>query len=251
MKTLLISLFIFSLCISCVIFILYIVLFKKMISLKHDLYYEKQSYNCLSTSYDGIREFKHDFSNIMQSISGYLVTNDLDGLKKYYSSIFKECEEINQLSFFNKDIFNNPPILSLMAEKYNLSKKLGIEFNMEVFIDLKSLNINTYELTRILGIFLDNSIEACKKIANPKINIIMSQDASKKYDYIIIENTYANTNTIDTNKIFDKNFSTKPQNMGIGLYKVKKIISKNKNLELSTTTYDNIFSQYLKIYKEQ
>ena len=164
MKTLLISLFIFSLCISCIIFILYIVLFKKMISLKQDLYYEKQSYNCLSSSYDGIREFKHDFSNIMQAISGYLITDDLDGLKKYYSSIFKDCEEIKQMSVFNREIFNNPAILSLIAEKYNSAKKFGIDFNIEVFTDLSKLNINTYELTRILGIFLDNSIEACQNL---------------------------------------------------------------------------------------
>ena len=249
MKTLLISLFIFSLCISCIIFILYIVLFKKMISLKQDLYYEKQSYNCLSSSYDGIREFKHDFSNIMQAISGYLITDDLDGLKKYYSSIFKDCEEIKQMSVFNREIFNNPAILSLIAEKYNSAKKFGIDFNIEVFTDLSKLNINTYELTRILGIFLDNSIEACQNLNTSKINVIISQDNQKKYDYIIIENTYDNSDTINTTKIFEKNYSTKPENTGIGLCKVKKIISKHKNLELKTDTYDNIFKHYLKIYK--
>ena len=249
MKTLLISLFIFSLCISCIIFILYIVLFKKMIFLKQDLYYEKQSYNCLSSSYDGIREFKHDFSNIMQAISGYLITDDLDGLKKYYSSIFKDCEEIKQMSVFNREIFNNPAILSLIAEKYNSAKKFGIDFNIEVFTDLSKLNINTYELTRILGIFLDNSIEACQNLNNSKINVIISQDNQKKYDYIIIENTYDNSDTINTTKIFEKNYSTKPENTGIGLCKVKKIISKHKNLELKTDTYDNIFKHYLKIYK--
>ena len=249
MKTLLISLFVFSLCISCAIFILYIILFKKMISLKHDLYYEKQSYNCLSTSYDGIREFKHDFSNIMQAISGYLITDDLDGLKQYYSSIFKDCEEIKQLSVLNREIFNNPAVLSLIAEKYNFAKKIGIDFNIEVFTDLNKLNINTYELTRILGIFLDNSIEACQNLDNSKINVIISQDTQRNYDYIIIENTYDNSNKINTIKIFDKNYSTKPENTGIGLCKVKKIISKHKNLELKTNTYDNIFRHYLKIYK--
>ncbi len=43
--------------------------------------YEKKSYNFLSTSYDCVRGFKHDFSNIMQAIGGYILTEDLSGLK--------------------------------------------------------------------------------------------------------------------------------------------------------------------------
>ena len=34
-----------------------------------------------STSYDCVRGFKHDFSNIMQAIGGYILTEDLSGLK--------------------------------------------------------------------------------------------------------------------------------------------------------------------------
>ena len=161
MKSIFISLFIFSVLGVLIGSVLYVLLIKKILMLKRSLAYEKQSYDCLVSSYDGIRAFRHDFSNIMQSISGYLMTNDLDGLKCYYSSIFKDCEEINKLSTLNKDILNSPPILSLMSEKYYKAQALGIEFNIEVFTDLKKLNINIYEFTRILGIFLDNSIEAC------------------------------------------------------------------------------------------
>ena len=52
--------------------------------------YEKKSYNFLSNSYDCVRGFKHDFSNIMQAIGGYILTDDLPGLKEYYSSVFKD-----------------------------------------------------------------------------------------------------------------------------------------------------------------
>lgn len=214
---------------------------------KNTIDYEKKLYDSLSSSYESIREFKHDFSNIMQSIGGYLFTNDLDGLKSYYSSIFKECEELKKLSNFNKDVLNSPPVLSLITQKYYKAKELGIEFNIEVFIDLTKLNVDIYEFTRVLGIFLDNSIEAASKTSKKIINIIISKDIINHYDSIIIENS-CYSEGIDTSKIFDKNFSTKPKNSGIGLWKVKKILSRYDNIRLNTSVSDNLFRHQLKIY---
>lgn len=209
---------------------------------------EKKSYACLANSYDGIRSFKHDFSNIMQSIGGYLMTDDLEGLKIYYSSIFKDCEELKKLSLFNKDVLNSPPVLSLITEKYYKAKNLGIDFNIEVFVDLNSLNINIYDFTRILGIFLDNSIEAANLSTQKIINIIISKDTRNKFDSLVIENSYEQDTCIDTNKIFEKNYSTKPKNTGLGLWKVKNILKKYDNIFLNTKVTDNSFRHQLKIY---
>lgn len=209
--------------------------------------YEKKLYDSLSCSYESIREFKHDFSNIMQSIGGYLFTDDLDGLKSYYSSIFKECNDLKKLSNFNKDVLNSPPVLSLITQKYYKAKELGIEFNIEVFIDLTKLNVDIYEFTRVLGIFLDNSIEAASKTSKKLINVIISKDIINHFDSIIIENSCYGDD-VDTSKIFDKNFSTKPENSGIGLWKVKKILDRYENICLSTSVNDNLFRHQLKIY---
>ncbi|MGN1329935.1 MAG: sensor histidine kinase [Clostridia bacterium] len=208
---------------------------------------EKKSYDFLSNSYDCIRGFKHDFSNIMQSIGGYILNDDLDGLKKYYSSIFKECSELKKISVFNKDVLNSPPVLALIAEKYYKAKELDIEFNIEVFIDLNNLNMDIYEFTRILGIFLDNSIEAASQSAKRIINITISKDFRNHFDSLIIENS-CDSEIIDTEKIFEKNFSTKPKNTGLGLWKVKNILTKYDNVSLNTSVRNNFFKHQLKIY---
>ena len=209
---------------------------------------EKKSYTSLSDSYDGIRSFKHDFFNIMQSIGGYLLTDDLEGLKKYYSNVFKECEEIKQLSIFNKDVLNSPPVLSLISEKYKKAKDLGIDFSIEVFVDLNKLNMNIYEFTRILGIFLDNSIEAACNCSKKFINIVISKDARHHFDFVTIENSYQSSTLSDTNRIFEKNFSTKPKNSGLGLWKVKNILKKYDHISLNTSAQNNLFRHQLKIY---
>ena len=44
-----------------------------------------ESYNnTLRILHDNVREFKHDFDNIVTTIGGYIKTNDMEGLKKYY-----------------------------------------------------------------------------------------------------------------------------------------------------------------------
>lgn len=209
--------------------------------------FEKQSYASLENSYDGIREFKHDFSNIMQSIGGYLSTDDLNGLKSYYASVFKECNDIKKLSILNKEVFNSPPVLSLISSKFYKAKELGIDINIEALLDFSTINMDIYEFTRILGIFLDNSIEAAANSSKKNINVFIYKDVRNHFDAISIENS-CDESCIDTSKIFDKDFSTKPKNMGLGLWKVKKILGHYDNVKLRTSISNNMFRQQLQIY---
>lgn len=118
---------------------------------------------------------------------------------------------------------------------------------MDVFLDLNKLNIKTYELTRILGILLDNSIEAAKECEEKIINVTFRLDPRSNRQLIIIENTYMNKD-IDTTKIFEKSYTTKKNNTGLGLWEVNKILKKNSNLSLYTTKNSNFFIQQLEIY---
>jgi two-component system sensor histidine kinase AgrC len=49
----------------------------------------------------------------------------------------------------------------------------------------------------------------------------------------------------DINKIFQKSYSTKGDNRGMGLWIIKNIIRKNKNIILNTYCKDNKFIQEL------
>ena len=64
---------------------------------------------------------------------------------------------------------------------------------------------------------------------------------------IKIDNTYKDKN-IDTEKIFEKDYSTKPGNNGLGLWEIRQILHKNYNLNLFTTKDNDYFKQQLEIY---
>lgn len=213
---------------------------------------EERLYNkTLTILYDNIRGFKHDFNNIVQAIGGYVSTNNIEGLKDYYSDLIKDCKKANNLAVLNPELINNPAVYSLLTSKYHKATELGITMNFEVFLDLETLNIKTYDLTRILGILLDNSIEACSKCDEKDIYITIRKDNKASRQLFVIENTYANK-SVDTDRIFEKGYTSKIEddgkNHGLGLWEVRQILKKNNNLNLFTTKSNRLFKQQLEIY---
>lgn len=196
---------------------------------------------------DNMRAFKHDFGNIMQGISGYIDKNDMPGLKIYYDSLEKDCQRTNNLTALSPEVVNNPAVYNVLANKYHKADEKGIEINLEVFLDLNQLNMSIYEFTRILGILMDNAIEATKECDNKIINVILRKDSRKNMQLLSIENTYKDKD-IDTEKIYEKGFSTKKGNSGLGLWEVRQILKKHNNLNLYTTKNNVYFKQDFEIY---
>ena len=202
----------------------------------------------LQENYDSVRAFKHDFNNIMQGLGGYIRAKDFNGLNKMYNSIISECQEINEKQSINNDIISNPAILNLINNKIKEAEKKSIKIKLEVYIDLNTLKVPTYDLCRILGILIDNAIEACLGCETKVISIKFLRDKYNNRNLIIIENPYKNY-LIDVKKIYEKGFSSKKDKIshGLGLWKVKQILSKNKNIQIYTSR-DKLFKQQLEIY---
>lgn len=213
---------------------------------------EEKLYNkTLSTLHDNIRGFKHDFNNIVQSIGGYISSNNMPALKLYYNDLLADCQINNNLAGLDPESINNPALYSLLSDKYYKASKVDVKIELTILTDLSHLKIKDYELTRILGILLDNAIEASLKANDKKVNIIFMKDKNVDRDLIIIENTYENKN-INLDKIFEKGYTSKSDNdksnHGLGLWEVKKFIKKRKNLNLETNINDIYFIQKFEIF---
>lgn len=209
---------------------------------------EAELYNkTLQILHDNIRAFKHDFWNIVQGIGGYIGKNDMEGLKKYYAKLVEDCHQVNNLTALSPSVVNNPAVYNVLAHKYHKADELGIKINLDVFMDLNELNINSYELTRILGILMNNAIEASKECEDKTINVTFRKDNKRPMQLIIIENTYKDKN-IDTEKIYEKGYSTKEGNTGLGLWEIRQIMKKHNNLNLYTTKNNEYFSQQFEIF---
>lgn len=196
---------------------------------------------------DNTRAFRHDFSNIVQGMAGFIDKNDMKGLKKYYSQLLEDIQHTNNLTTLSPEVVNNPAIYNVLASKYHKADELGIKINLEAFLNMNDLHIKIYEFTRVLGILMDNAIEATKECDEKIINVTFRKDSRKHMQLLIIENTYTNKD-VNTDKIFEKGYSTKKGNTGLGLWEVRQILKKNNNLNLFTTKNDEFFTQQFEIF---
>lgn len=207
-----------------------------------------EEYNkTLHILHDSVRGFKHDFDNIVTTIGGYIKTNDMKGLEKYYSQLEEDCEKVNNLYILNPDIINNPGIYNLLTTKYSEAIEKSIKVNLTFLLDLDNLHMKIYEFARMLGILLDNAIEAASEANEKILNIVFRNDSKNNRNIILIENTYKNKN-IDMEQIFNKGVSGKENHTGLGLWEVKQLLKKNNNVNLYTNKNETYFSQQIEIY---
>ncbi len=205
--------------------------------------------NTLRILHDNVRGFKHDFDNIVTTIGGYIRTNDMKGLENYYVQLEDDCQRVNNLYILNPEVVNNDGIYNLLTKKYHEAESKDIKVNISFLLDLRTLKMKIYEFARILGILLDNAIEASSECSEKIINLTFRNDRKNSRQLIIIENTY-NNKEVDTEKIFEKGISGKADHTGLGLWEVRKIVKKNNNCNLHTSKTDKFFSQQLELYYE-
>ena len=202
----------------------------------------------LKESFDDMRSFRHDMKNIMQGLGGYIATKDIDGLSNMYNEFITDYKKLENTKDFEELLKLNPAIYNIINNKYLEAKKENINISVEIYVDLNSLKIKTYELCRVLGILIDNAIEATRECENKQISIKFIKDNYNNRSLVIIENPCKNT-LLNLSKLNEKGFTTKKEKLfhGLGLWRVNQIVKKNENLRLSTTR-DKIFKQQLEIY---
>ena len=156
---------------------------------KNLLYIESLEHDkkLLTTENDRIKIFKHDFNNIIQAMNGYVLSEDIPSLKTYIKKMIKDVNDTEGVNIGNKYFLNNKAIANLFSKKYQKAKKENVNIKFEVMFELKLLNKYEYEIIRMLGIFLDNAIEAVREEDEKEIDVLLIRNNDEKI--IIVENT--------------------------------------------------------------
>lgn len=213
--------------------------------IKNDMEFQKIYIETLNNAIDSLRGFKHDYNNIVQSIGGYLMINDMDGLKSFYHHILAECKKVNNIFPLNNYIKECPPIYGILVSKmyYSESKDVLLEINVSSKINVSTIKL--YDLSKILGILLDNAIEAAAESKKKYVEFSVNEPYGENKLVIEIMNSF--DSAVNVEEIFRDGFTTKKEHTGFGLSEVKKILSKYKNCTLYTRISDNIFTHKIEV----
>lgn len=201
----------------------------------------------LEAMYNSLRSFKHDYVNILLSLSGYIEEGDLDRLKDFFESKIFPTKNLITGEDYKLNHLSNISVLeikSLLSAKMIYAHESGIDVTIDIPDKVESFLIDTVDLARILGIFLDNAIEATLETEQPQIGLNIIQN--KTGVSIIISNRFRD-NGLMLHKLKQKGFSTKIGHQGIGLGNAQKIISSYDNVLLETTMKCDYFTQHIEL----
>lgn len=206
----------------------------------------KEYTNQIEIMYQSIRGFKHDYVNILNSISGYLEDEKYDELKNYfYENIMKESKNIIRDDFKLNQLSNikDLALKGLMSSKLIYAHELGIEIVIDIMDEINTFYINSMDLSRIIGIYFDNAIEAALEFQGKKqirFNVVKEENSVA----LCLMNTFVDKQ-IPLSKLEKNGFSTKGEGRGTGLYNAKEVLKRYRNVTKSTSIKDGFFIQSL------
>ena len=210
---------------------------------------QKKYILALEKNNNEIRKFKHDFNNIILGLDGYINNDDFnkEKLKKYFNSTimtFNNNIELNDIVIAKLNSIKVSSLKSLIINKVLVAQNNNIDVDINIQGEINDFYTDEMQLSRVLGILLDNAIEASLELTDDKkieVNIIQIDKTTD----IQISNTFSNTGTpiSDFNK---EGFSTKGTNRGLGLSSAHEIANK-LNILLNTEIDGNTFIQNLSI----
>ena len=170
--------------------------------------------------------------------------------EEYIDKLLNIEEENKDYNYLNK-LKNIPTgIKGLIYYKIEQMKKLKIEVYLDVpkkltKKNLKSCEANLKDLSRILGVYLDNAKEAASESLNKYVIIELVE--TKEYIEFNISNTY--NGTINLDKLDKEGYTTKGKGHGYGLSLINDIIKKNRVFSQSRNINGMYYVQNLKIKK--
>lgn len=175
------------------------------------------------------RKIIHDYKNQLIVINSY-IGNDKK-LKEYLDELINEQKNISENSII-KNIDKLPSGLKgLIYYKFSHIEKIYVD--LQVLNSLKKFDKLSPKLNKqvlkIIGILIDNAIEAVNQEKEKYINIIFSI-RKNNFEMKMINPC---TKEIKTSNIMNIGFSTKGKNRGYGLALVKDILKEEKNISLN------------------
>lgn len=198
---------------------------------------------------DKYRVSNHENKNDLLTIRNMIVEKNkktVQYIDKLVKNKIKDDEKIMQ----EVSVIPAGGLRGLIYSKILYMKEENIEYELNISKEIRTVdlinNLDDFDLLdicHIIGVYIDNAIEAVIELKDKYINIDMYLENNN----MIFEISNYYKGKIDLEKIEESGYTTKSNGHGYGLSLTKEIINKNKKLKNEKRLSKEIFTQILKI----
>lgn len=192
-----------------------------------------------------VRERQHDMKNHINAILSLIYTTEkyeelIEKQKEYCGYVIEQNEKTKLVLSSG-----NPLIAGFLYSKIREAESRHIIFDYRIGLR-KETAIPEYELVDIAGILLDNAIEALHGTdeENFERKIYFSIGETEESIDLLCANTSPRYEEDLTDHFFESGYSSKGQNRGIGLAKLKRLVQ-NRNGTITVYNEDRQNANYL------
>ena len=200
------------------------------------------------------RTLRHETKNEFLTIRAKIFDKEKESeIINYIDEILGDTYSVKNEKYAKFGYLPANGIKGLCYFKVQKAEELGINVSINISKKIKKSTVfdldlkQQREFAKILGVFIDNAIEASSESKDKELGIEAYSNLENEFR-MIISNTY--NNEIDEEKIGKENFTTKGKNRGHGLLLVNQIVQKNNIFETKRNIKNDIYSQTIIVKKK-
>jgi two-component system, LytTR family, sensor histidine kinase AgrC len=205
----------------------------------------------LEASEDKVREFKHDYLNLLASLrESAQSSRDKALLEELADYSDTEINDPKLWKYKSLNHINNHALKGLIIDKLDRMNARKISYSLECAQEITDLpaEVKIFDLIRVIGIALDNAIEESELLLQEtgdagrmRIDIMLYQAQPQELEFVV-KNRCSQGNKIKLNEIGQKGTSSKTGHKGYGLANVHEIQEKYENMFVEYGVSDDYFT---------
>jgi len=197
----------------------------------------EESIDDLSKLNNTLRAQRHDFMNHLQVVHSLIELNEFSDANSYINKIYTDIENVS--SILKTGI---PAVNAILESKRQTCKNKNIEVTIEINSTLSKIPVPDWELCRLFGNIIDNSINALSDVQTIKRMTIEIFEDLHSYRFKISNNGPMIPSLLWT-RIFEPGYTEGINGgEGMGLAICNDIISKhNGTLWVVSDEYETVF----------